>query len=339
MNILLSRLASVAGSRRVASLVALVEALSAAHAQAQAKLRLDAALRLAQARSRQRTAQDAAAAAALQMSVAAGQRPDPVLKGGLTKLPIDGPDRLSITRDFMTMRSIGVMQELTREDKRRARSARFDREAELAQAGRLTALAELRRETAIAWMDRHDRERMLKLMQTMRGETTLPVEAADAAYRGGRGSPSDAFAARSAVAVIDDRLQLMAREIATARTRLTRWVGDSGEQVLGAAPERDRLPLQLAMLDAALESHPQIVALARKELLARAEADIVKSDKKSDWSAELMPSQRGPAYSTMVSLSVSIPRQWAAANDWCRVLASRYPRPMLRNFRSGHRNQ
>jgi hypothetical protein len=47
--------------------------------------------------------------------------PDPVLKLGLNNLPIDGPDRYSVTRDFMTMRSVGVMQELTRADKRSAR--------------------------------------------------------------------------------------------------------------------------------------------------------------------------------------------------------------------------
>jgi hypothetical protein len=52
------------------------------------------------------------------MAAAAGQLPDPVLKLGLNNLPIDGPDRYSVTRDFMTMRSVGVMQELTRAEKR-----------------------------------------------------------------------------------------------------------------------------------------------------------------------------------------------------------------------------
>ena len=83
-----------------------------------APLTLDDALRLAQERSRQLPAQDASATAARHMAVAAGQRPDPVLKAGITNLPVNGQDRFSLTNDFMTMRSVGVMQEFTRKDKR-----------------------------------------------------------------------------------------------------------------------------------------------------------------------------------------------------------------------------
>ena len=98
------------------SRVALAVLLSLGALQAQAaSLTLDDALRLAQERSRQLPAQDAAASAAREMAVAAGQRPDPTLKAGINNLPINGPDRFSLTRDFMTMRSIGVMQEFTRE--------------------------------------------------------------------------------------------------------------------------------------------------------------------------------------------------------------------------------
>ena len=57
-------------------------AFGALHAHA-GPLTLDDALRVAQARSRQLPAQDAAAAAARDMAVAAGQRPDPVLKMGV----------------------------------------------------------------------------------------------------------------------------------------------------------------------------------------------------------------------------------------------------------------
>lgn len=323
MSFLSSQPTSAAFGRRVAGLLAVLLALSAPPTRAQATLTLDDALRLAQERSRQLPAQDAAVKAAREMSVSAAQRPDPVIKGGLANLPIDGPDRFSITRDFMTMRSIGVMQEFTRAEKRSARSARFEREAEVVQAGRQVALAELRRETALAWLERHYHERMVELMQTMHVETALQIEAAEAAYRSGRGPQADVFAARSAVAAIDDRLQLMAREVATARTRLARWVGDGGEQTLAAPPELDHLPLQLSTLEAALQEHPQIVMLARKELLARAEADIARSEKSSDWSAEVMLSQRGPAYSNMLSLSVSIPLQWNATNRQDRELAAR----------------
>ena len=111
------------------------------------------------------------------MGLAAGQLPDPTLKFGVNNLPINGEDRFSLTQDFMTMRSVGVMQEFTRDDKRKARSARFEREAGVAEAGRAVALANLRRDTAVAWLDRHYQERMRELLQLQRAEAALQVEA------------------------------------------------------------------------------------------------------------------------------------------------------------------
>ena len=139
--------------------LALCAALVAGSARAQATLGFEQALRLAQLASRQLASEQAAADAARDMAVAAGQRPDPTLKVGIDNLPVSGPERLSLTRDFMTMRSVSLMQELTRSDKLKARAARFDREAEAADAARALALANLRRDTAIAWLARHYQER------------------------------------------------------------------------------------------------------------------------------------------------------------------------------------
>jgi outer membrane protein TolC len=310
-------------AHRCTVVLALCAAVLGLDARAQAPLTLDQALRLAQERSRQLPAQESAAAAARQMAVAAGQLPDPVLKAGINNLPIDGADRFSLTRDFMTMRSVGVMQELTRDDKRKARSARFDREAEAAEAGRAAALADLRRDTAIAWLDRHYQERTRELLQTQRTETALQIEAAESAYRGGRGSQSDVFAARSAVAQIDDRIRQVDLQIGMARTTLTRWVGPDAAAALGEPPALTTVRLDAAGLDSALEHHPQISLMARQEAMARAEADIAQTNKRSDWSVEVMYSQRGSAYSNMVSVNLSVPLQWDQKNRQDREVAAR----------------
>ena len=310
-------------SRRWSPALALCAAAFGLNAQGQPALSLEHALILTQERSRALVAQDAAAAAARELAVAAGQRPDPTLKAGINNLPIDGADRLSLTRDFMTMRSLGVMQELTREDKRRARAARFEREADTAAAGRSVALAKLRRATATAWLERHYRERMREVLQTQRAEAALQIEAADAAYRGGRGSQADVFAARSVVAQIDDRLRQTDQQVATATTRLARWVGLDAEQPLAAPPDLGTVRLDSASLEARLEHHPEIALMIRQEAVARAEADIAQSNKRSDWSVELMFSQRGPAYSNMVSLNVSVPFQIDPKNRQDREVAAR----------------
>jgi outer membrane protein TolC len=172
------------------------------------------------------------------------------------QLPINGEDRFSLTQDFMTMRSVGVMQEITRSDKLKARSARFNREAEAAEASRAVALANLRRDTAMAWLDRYYQERMLDVLRTQRTEAGLQIEAADAAYRGGRGTQADVFAARSMVAQIDDRIRQTEKQIGTAKIRLARWVGDDAAQALDTPPSLESVHLDLSSLDSQLAHHP-----------------------------------------------------------------------------------
>ncbi len=114
---------------------------SAIGAWAQPTLTLSEAQRRAVERSRQLVAQDSAIVASREMAVAAGQLPDPVATLGINNLPINGDDAWSLTRDFMTMRSVGVMQELTRAEKREARVERFEREADKSLAEKTASVA------------------------------------------------------------------------------------------------------------------------------------------------------------------------------------------------------
>ena len=312
---------------RAARLLALCGAALAAlpPVHAEPALAFDEALLLAQARSQQLPAQDAAANAARELAVAAGTRPDPTLKAGLNNLPIDGPDRYSVTRDFMTMRSIGVAQEFTRTAKRQARAARYGREAEVAEAGRSLAIARLQRDTAIAWLDRHHQQRLVDLLRAQRGEAALQIEAADAAYRGGRGTQADALAARAALAQMDDRIDQAERELATATTRLARWIGDApAARTLAAPPATDTVQVHgREELERVIDRHPELAVMVGQEQVAQAEAEVARSEQRADWSAEVMFSQRGPSYSNMVSINVSIPLQLDQKNRQQRELSAR----------------
>jgi len=318
---------AVRGAKRILYACALTLALCSIAivtvAYAQPVLTFDQALRLAQDRSRQLVAQDYAAASAREMAVAAAQLPDPTLTAGINNLPINGADKFSLTRDFMTMRSVGVMQEFTRDDKRQARAARFEREAEVAQAGRTQMLANLQRDTALAWLDRYYQERIREVLTAQRDEARLQVEAADAAYRGARGSQADVFAARTAVAQIEDRTAQADLQIATAKSRLARWIGDSASLPLGSAPAMDAATVESTGVEVHVLHHPQIDLLLKQEQVARAEVDVAQANKRADWSAELMYSQRGPAYSNMISINFSIPLQLDRKNRQDRELAAK----------------
>lgn len=292
-------------------------------AQADPSLSLDQALQLAQQRSLQIVAQDAAAAGARDMAVAAGQRPDPSLRVSLDALPISGPNRFSLTRDDFTMATIGLTLELTSQAKRQARSARFEREATTAEASRALVIARLQQEAATAWLDRYHLERIRDALRTQHNEAGLQVDAAEAAYRGGRGSQADVFAARTAVAVVEDRIDQLDSQVASAVTQLARWVGEDAKRPLLGQPATDSVPLSAEALEARFAHHPEIEVLQRKEAVAQAEADLAVAEKRPDWNVGLSYGKRGPAYADFVFLSLSVPLQWDPKNRQDRAVAAR----------------
>lgn len=289
---------------------------------ASAALAVDEALRLAEQRSSLLPAQDASALAARERAVAAGRRPDPMLSASLTNLPVTGDDRFSVTRDFMTMRSVGLKQQLTRGSKLEARAGRFEREAEVAEAQRALALLQLRRDTAVAWFDRLYEERMREVLVEQRDEARLQIDAADAVYRGGGGTQVDAFAARTAVERLEDRIAVADRQIATATARLARWIGPAADGALAPPPPMADVMLHDDLLERELERHPQLELMRRREAAATAAAQVARSERAADLSVEVMYSQRGPAYSNMVSINLSMPLQWDQKNRQDREVAA-----------------
>jgi outer membrane protein TolC len=318
-------LAARAAVQVFASILAptLIASLAASALAAEAPLTLAAAQQRAVERSRMLVAQDAAVTASREMAVAAGQLPDPTLKLGIDNLPIDTADRFSLTRDFMTMRQIGVMQEFTRSEKRQARSERFEREVEKSLAEKQARLAGIERDAALAWLDRYYAEQMAAVITEQSSQAKLEIDAAEGMYRAGRGSQSDLIAARAALVVLDDRGSESRRRIRNAKIALARWVGDVAEAPLAGKPDIDALRFDPRTLDADIQHHPQIAVLSRQEDVAQAEVKLAQANKKADWSVELMYSQRGPAYSNMVSVAVSIPLQWDQPNRQNRELAAK----------------
>jgi len=308
--------------RVLCNLVLVLAAVPLAHA-AETTLTLPEAQRLAAERSRQLAAQDSAVAASREMAAAAGQLPDPTLKIGIDNLPVTGPDAYSLTRDFMTMRQIGVMQEFTRGEKRQLRTERLEREAERSLAEKSATLATIQRDTALAWLDRYYAEAMAAVVAEQIRETRLEVEAAESAYRAGRGGQADVFAARSAAVTLEDRSSEIGRRIRTAKTALGRWVGVAAEGPLAGKPDIEAIRLDPRALDSQLAHHPQIALLAKQVEVATTEARLAQANKKTDWSLEMMYSQRGSAYSNMVSVSVAIPLQWDQKNRQDRELAAK----------------
>ena len=286
-------------------------------------LTLTEAQRLAVARSRQLSAEDSAWVATHEMAIAAGQLPDPVLKFGLDSWPVNGPNQFTFGDDDFTEGRVALSQEWTRAQKRELRAQRFEREGEKTLAEKTATVANIQRDTALAWIDRYYTEAIANVLTEQANEVQLDITAAEGAYRAGRGSQAEVLAAHSARAEIEDRVSEIKRRVRTAKTALARWIGDSSELSLGTKPAMDSVRLDKTTLATQLSHHPQIAVLAKQEELAWTEVKLAEANKHADWSVELAYAQRGGRFSDFVSVSVSVPLQWDEAHRQDREVAAK----------------
>jgi outer membrane protein TolC len=249
--------------------------------------------------------------------------PDPVLRLGVDNVPIEGDDRFSLTRDFMTMRRIGVMQEFTRAEKRGARRDRYEREAEARESEREAAIAAIQRDTAIAWLDRFYLEAMVATVRDFLHASEAEVQSADALFRAGKGAEADVFMSRGALAMARDRQDQLDRQLRGSRIALARWTGGPLDEPLSDLPDIATAPFRASELDAHLSRHPEIVSLERQAAISQAEARIAQASKHPDWTWEATYQQRGSAFGNMFSIGVSIPLPWDTGNRQDREIAAK----------------
>ena len=287
-------------------------------------LTLAEAQRIAAGRSQLLAANDAALSAAMRMAQAAYPLPDPVLKLGVDNLPVSGADRFSLTRDFMTMRRIGIMQELPSAQKRRLRAQRVAADALKAQSERQMTLSAVQRASAAAWVDRYYALALRQLLREQVDEAKLQLQSAEAAYRGARGSQADVFAARAAQAALQDRLSQLDRQARNTSLMLARWIGADADRTLAATPPPWQATyLERGLTQEHLRTHPDLAVAAAMVEIAEAEARVADANRKSDWTVEANYSRRGPGFPSMISFGVSIPLQLDRANRQDQELAAK----------------
>src|SRR6266404_3469310 len=254
----------------------------------------DRALSLEEAvdRALQQAPQVAASAAGLDAAVArapsAGRLPDPELVSGVDNLPVDTAERFSFTRDFMTMRKIGLIQSLPSGEKRRLQSERADREIAVARAVDEESLARLK---------------------GLEPDVAVQAAAGRAALASGRGSAAEALGGQSLVAALDERILALEQDRQMQRAELTRWIGVDADRPPARIPTDAELNVTPEALIDSVPHHPPLAPVVARLAQAQTDVDLARADKRPDWSVEADYAQRGPAYSNMVSLEfhVSLP--------------------------------
>jgi outer membrane protein TolC len=317
------------------SLLLLCSLLSTAQA-ADSPLSLAEAQQIALSHSNQLAGQDAAIRAAIHRAEEAKHYPDPILSVGLENVPIDSSDRFSLSRDFMTMKKLGISQELTRSGKLDLRHQRFEQASNVTQAEQSVTRLNIMQQTARAWLERYELESMLRLVQQQKTETDLAITAAKASYRGGVGSQSEWLTASSEKFLLEDRESELLRRVSVAKIALQRWLGTAqSNSALGAKPDINQISFAISAetkaensaktsaWDKYLYHHPNIIVVDQRIELAQTEVDLAKAETKPDWTVSASYANRGPAYSDMASIGISVPLQWNRSHRQNQEIAAK----------------
>ncbi|AJX31341.1 TolC family protein [Burkholderia oklahomensis] len=288
----------------------LVAALTFANAAAafaqQTSFTLDAALQSATDRSAAMQAAQASVQASAELVVKAGQLPDPMLKAGIDNLPIDGPQRFTIGQESMTMRRIGIEQEWVPGDKRRLRAALANEVVGRERAGYLAQLANVRQQTAVAWLNATYAKKALALQRELVDAMNRELAATQAAYRGAKAMAADALQARALLAQARDQ-QLKARQaFDVALIDLSRRTAVPVSDVSGEPPAPVSFVPSLPS-DELRHVQPTLIAADGDVAVADADVAVASSERRPNWTWEIAYQQRGAPYANMVSIGVTIP--------------------------------
>lgn len=287
-------------------LVLVLGAPWAAAADDEGPLSLEEAVERALVETPQVAASAATLDAAQAVAPSAGRLPDPELVTGVDNLPVTGAERYSLTRDFMTMRKIGVMQSFPNGEKRRLQGERAQREIALAQGEVRKTRFDTSRAVAEAWIARAVAEESLGRLRGLKPDAELESAAGRAALASGRASAAEALAAQSLVAELDERILMLEQEGQMRRAELGRWISTDAARPLAGIPTDRELSHSPQELLAAVPEHPPLAPVLAKLAEAQTEVDLARAQKRPDWSAEFDYAQRGPDFSNMVSLQFHI---------------------------------
>ncbi|MEP6873560.1 MAG: TolC family protein [Burkholderiales bacterium] len=275
--------------------IALLPALALA-----APLTLDQAIELAVRRSEATRAARAGVSSASESARAASQLPDPTLKVGIDNLPVTGGDRLSTTRDSMTMKRIGIGQEWLSAEKRAARQAAADAMVARESVAVRRAAADVRLQTALAYLDAFYVGETLKLTTLSEHRLHEELEAAKARLSSAAGSGQEVLAMTSARGVAEDESAEVRQTQAAAQVALARWTGQPANQL--SMPPSPATPSEQAFV----ASSAAVLTAQRDVDVARGEASVFATNQNPNWTWEVSYGQR-TGYSDMVSVGVSIP--------------------------------
>jgi outer membrane protein TolC len=277
-----------------------------AHAQ-DAGMTLDAALEIATSRSSSIQAAQASVRGSSDVVVKAGQLPNPTLNLSVQDLPINGSNAFTIGQDNFTMRGIGIQQEWVSHEKRRLQTTLADRAVERDKSTYLEKVAEVRRQTAMAWLNAIYAKKAVALSQALVDHLGQELTAKQASYRGAKGTAADVAQASLTLGNARDALIDAQQDEKTALIVLSRWTAAGNVLDVAGAPPELESPVSSLSPEELAQVQPSLIAARAAISVADAETDVARSNRNPNWTWGLTYFKSGGKFPDYVTFGVSIP--------------------------------
>jgi len=157
-------------------------------------------------------------------AVADAQLPDPRLRTGLYNLPLDDFD---ISREPSTQLRLGIQQAFPRGDTLKYKSGKTRAKARAEQLRTELERRKLLKAVRRNYLDIYFQTEAIKIIRSSRKLFENLTEITQVQYGSGGSSQQDVLRAELELSRLDDRITQYQNKEETARSRLSRWLGDA----------------------------------------------------------------------------------------------------------------
>lgn len=225
-----------------------------------------------------------------EMSIAAGQLPDPLLKMGLVSLPTD---TFNLGQEPMTQVQFGVMQKFPRGNSRELQAEQLGLKSqgfsELARDRQLQTLLSVREH----FVEVLKYQKLAQINEKAIGVFSDLADITEDYYATGRVQQQDVLQAAVELAKVRDRATRITQSEEQARARLAMWIGEAAFGGLDTAWPRFEPALSADRLKDRLRTHPRVRMFEKSVDAAETGVEIARQKYRPEFALDVTYGGRG----------------------------------------------
>lgn len=234
-----------------------------------------------------------------------GRLPDPQLQFGVQNLDAQGPGAFNPNADFMTMRFVGISQDIPSFAALAAQRAKANANQGAAEADTQNAQYQAKHDAAVAWVNLWAAQQADSLLITLKTQNKIAIAIAQAHLAGATGSATDVLATRAASIELDNQLDAMHGDEQQAMASLARWI--KLERItLASPPDFSQLMVPENRLLGQPDTQAPLLGWSPRIHAAEAELQRAQASKQPDWNVGFSYGVRAPGLPALTSLQVGM---------------------------------